>query len=221
MTGRLVVLLLVATLGQARAQIPLYAQRLPDSTVYLRFANALPGPAQVQTAFAGPVALGTDDAGRISPYFVDTSVQAGAVTLRLASAGHRATVGLSVQPGSFTTVLLQPGGASITAVPVLDHPDYNQLRARLAFYNATPDCPGGTLTEASGRAIFTAVPSAGVQARSVAPAAATLTAGCGAGSAPPLSLGTLEAGSLTSVWLMRPAGSLLAFAAHDTIAPPQ
>ena len=42
----------------AQAQILLYAQRLPEGTVYVRLASALPATASVQTDFAGKVRPG-------------------------------------------------------------------------------------------------------------------------------------------------------------------
>ncbi len=215
----LLILLLVAAAGPARAQSPAITKPLPRATAYLRFANALPDPAQVQTGFAGTMALGAGGADRVSPYVTDHGVVAGAVTLRIQSGAQQATVGLTVAPGSFVTVLLQPAGASVAAVSITDHPDHDALRARLSFYNATADCPIGSLVKASGEPVFTEVPPGGVAARPISPEQATVVAGCAAGRAPPLDLGELPAGSLTSVWLMRPAGSLVAFAVHDGMPP--
>ena len=217
---RWLLLLLVAAAGLAKAQSPATARALPKATVHLRFANALPDPARVQTGFAGTIALGAAGADRVSSYVTDPALVAGAIALHIQSRALQATVGLTVAPGGFVTVVLQPAGASVVAVSITDYPQHDPRRARLSFYNATADCPIGSLVQASGEPVFTEVPVDGVAARSISPMQATVVAGCAAGQAPQLELGELPAGSLTSVWLMRPAGSLVAFALHDMIPTP-
>ena len=223
MTSRiwLAALALLGFAGPAQAQILLYAQRLPEGTVYIRLASALPAAASVQTDFAGTVALGDDGAARISPYFVAGSAGGKTVSLQVNAAGKTATATFEPKSGTFITVVLHPKGDAVTASIVTDKPEYNQLKARLTFYNATSDCPAGSLAEQVGRPVFSNVPPDGVQARSINPVAATVTAACGGGKAPPLPLGQLEAGGLYSVWMMHPAGQLTTFVAHDTIAPPR
>ena len=112
-------------------------------------------------------------------------------------------------------------GPGVVASVVVDKPEYNQTKARLSFYNATSDCAGASLSEVAGRAVFVAIPPNSAQARSVNPATATVTAACSSEQAAPLPLGRLEPGGLYTVWLMRPAGTLTSFVAHDTIAPPR
>lgn len=211
----------------ASAQVPLYAQRLPANTVYMRLVNALPGALSIQTEFAGKVDLGTDGGSRISPYFVSTSLGDKTVTLDVQEAGSGNDAGKTAKPtfqpksGSFVTVVLHRDGDKVTASVITDKPEYNMLRARLAFYNATVDCTGGTLNEASGHAIFTAIAPDAVVARGINPVAAKVVAGCASGKAPVLDLGQLDAGGLYTVWMMKPGGTLMSFVAHDTIAPPR
>jgi hypothetical protein len=205
----------------AAAQIPLYAQRLPDSTVYVRFANALPQPASVGTGFAGSVALGAHGADRISPYYVAGEAGGTKVALEVTAGDHTVKASFAAQPGSFMTVVLHPSDGGVRAAAILDHPEYNQLRARLTFYNATPSCVAGALLEGA-QPIFTAIAPDAAAARSVNPvASATVSATCATGRAPPLDLGRLTEGGLYSVWLMQLVGGLVAFMARDTIAPPQ
>ena len=148
------------------------------------------------------------------------------VELQIQAGGKTAKASVQPKSGAFVTIVLQPADGGVAAALISDKPEYNQLRARLSFYNATADCTAGSLTEASGaeasgQAVFAAVaPESGV-ARSINPVTAKLVAGCSAGKAPPLDLGQLEAGGLYTVWMMRPAGELIAFVAHDTIAPPR
>jgi hypothetical protein len=207
--------------GPASAQILLYAQRLPAGTVYMRLVNALPGAASIGTEFAGKVDLGADGEKRVSPYFVSTSLGDKTVTLQVDEGGKPAAATFSPKSGSFVTVVLHRAGDKIVASVITDKPEYNQLRARLAFYNATADCAAGSLAEASGPDIFKGIAPDGVAARGINPVAAKVVAGCSSGKAPALDLGALQAGGLYTVWMMRPAGTLISFVAHDLIAPPR
>jgi hypothetical protein len=207
--------------GAAAAQPLLYAQRLPAGTVYMRLVNALPGAISIGTDFAGKVELGADGAARVSPYFVSTTDGGKTVELQVSEGGKTATADYQPKSGSFVTIVLHRAGDKVTAALIADKPEYNQLRARLAFYNATADCPAGVLTEASGPTIFSNLAPDAVAARGINPVAAKVVAGCAAGKAPTLDLGKLEAGGLYTVWMMRPEGTLQSFVAHDLIAPPR
>jgi hypothetical protein len=208
-------------ISPASAQVLLYAQHLPANTVYMRLVNALPGPASIQTDFAGKVTLGADGPARVSPYFVSTTAGGKTVDLQVDEGGKTVTSTFQPKSGAFITVVLHREGDKIIASIITDKPEYNQLRARLAFYNATRDCPGGVLTQASGPSIFSNIAPDGAAARGINPVAAKVVAGCTAGKTPPLDLGQLDAGGLYTVWMMRPEGNLVAFVARDTIAPPR
>jgi len=217
-------LVIAAVLGfvsPVSAQILLYAQRLPAGTVYMRLVNALPGAASIQTEFAGKVDLGADGAARVSPYFVSTTLGDKLVTLGVDEGGKSAKPSFTPKSGSFVTIVLHRAGDKVTASMITDKPEYNQLRARLAFYNATADCAAGTLAEASGPEIFKGIAPDAVAARGINPVAAKVVAGCATGKAPALDLGQLQAGGLYTVWMMKPEGTLMSFVAHDTIAPPR
>ncbi len=214
-------LLLAAVSGRvADAQPMLYAQRLPEGTVYIRLASALPGPATIGTDFAGKVALGDAEATRISPYFVSVTAGGKTVPLQVEQGGKTVTASIQPKSGTFVTVVLQDKGGAVTAAVITDKPEFNQLKARLTFYNATEDCPNGALTT-GGRSIFTGVAPEGVRAGSVNPVSATVVAACGTERAKPLAMGELDAGGQYSVWMMRLGGALSAFTARDTIAPPR
>ncbi len=204
----------------AHAQPLLYSQHMPEGTVYIRFASALPSPVSVGTNFAGEVALGGDRADRISPYFVAGAAGGTTVALQVSHDGRTASASFRPPSGAFVTVVLHGEGDGVRAAVVRDRPEYNQLKARLSFYNATADCPAGSL-EAGGQALFGGVPPDAGRARSVNPAAATVTASCTAGTTPALALGQLDAGGLYTVWMMRLAGRLTAFMGRDLIAPPR
>ena len=137
-------------------------------------------------------------------------------------AAARSLPAFAPKSGTFVTVVLEKKGDGVAAVLIADKPEYNQLRARLSFYNATPDCAGATLAEGTGRAVFSGLAPGTGQARSINPAAAKVVASCAAGKAAALDLGKLDAGGLYTVWLMQPdGGAPISFMAHDTIAPPR
>ena len=219
--GLIAACVLLGLAAPAEAQILLYAQRLPEGTVYIRLVNALPDAATIQTAFAGKVTLGADGAARISPYYVAGTAGGKTVTLQVTEGGKTAPAKFEPKSGSFITVVLHREGDAVTAAIVTDKPEFNQLRARLSFYNATANCAAGSLAEGAGKPIFSGMAANTGQARSINPVAAKVTASCSTGKAPVLDLGELQAGGLYSVWMMQPAGALTAFVAHDTIAPPQ
>ena len=139
----------------------------------------------------------------------------------MTQAGHVAEAAFQPKSGTFVTVVLHAGGPGVQASVVVDKPEYNQIKARLSFYNATSDCAGASLSEAAGGTVFNEVPPDSAQARSVNPAAATVTAACSSERTTPLPLGQLSPGGLYTIWLMRPAGALTSFVARDTIAPPR
>jgi hypothetical protein len=216
----LIALVLLVSCSPARAQIQLYADHLPAGTVYIRFANALPATAQIETSFGPPVTLGENDAARISPYYVAGMVGGTAITLKVTEPGHVTATSITPKSGEFVTVILHRPAAEVTATMLTDKPEFNQLRAKLTFYNATASCDAGALSQPGGRPIFAAMPPDSTRSRSVNPVTAKLVASCADGAAAPLDAGRLEAGGLYSVWLMRPAGGLISFVSHDTIAPP-
>ena len=152
--ARLLCLALAVAPAAASAQPMLYAQRLPEGTVYVRLANGLAGAASIETGFAGQVSLGGDGGSRISPYFVAGESGGKPATLQVTTDGQTRPARFTPPTGSFVTVVLHPAEDGIQAAVITDKPEYNQLKARLSFYNATPDCGGGALNEASGRPVF-------------------------------------------------------------------
>jgi hypothetical protein len=114
-------------------------------------------------------------------------------------------------------VLARKGG-TLVATRLSDALEFNQTRARLAFYNVIPDCADGSLAlQGSSQAVFTGVAPNTAKARTVNPSAAQVVAACGGKPAPVLDLGLLEAGGQYSVWLMAPAGTPVTLLARDRI----
>lgn len=212
---------LLAGLGgsAAQAQMLLYENRLPDGFAYVRFANTTPDALTVKPdGFADTVALGTDGGARVSPYYTVEKVAGRTLALDLTAKGVSGHAAFQIKPGAFHTVLLGPGGK---AQVVTDEAEINQSRARLAFYNAEPDCgAAGLQLEPSGTSVFSAVAAGSMKGRSVNPIAkAHVKAGCGMGRTVPLDLGELSAGGQYSIWLMAPAGAPVAFMSENAIAP--
>lgn len=201
----------------AAAQIALYEGRLPDGFAFVRFANTTPEAIELAPAFTDPVKLGTEGAARISPYRVVEGAAGKTLTAMTKDGGH---IDLQLAAAKFHTFLVTASGAKLAGTLVTDVTEYNQLRAKLSFYNAAPGCPTASLLlEPAGQAVFKGVEAVTMRTRSINPAAeARVHATCGTGLVPTLDLGELHAGALYSVWLMAPGGTPFTFLAQDFIA---
>ncbi|MDQ1079178.1 ABC transporter permease [Pseudoroseomonas cervicalis] len=205
--------------GAATAQPMLYEQRLPDGFAFVRFANTLAGPVSVKPDFDDALNLRDEGAARVTDYRVAEDVANRPVRLTVTEGGRSTELRVTIEGGGYNTILLQRQGDAVQAVVVKDQTDYNQVRARLSFYNAVPGCAEGSLALApSGQSVFSKVEPSSMTARSINPVSATVTAGCGGRQAAALELGRLEAGGQYSVWLVAPAGELTSFLVRDRIA---
>ena len=217
-------LLLLAALAPlpAVAQIMLYENRLPDGYAYVRFANTLADALVVKPqGFADTLNLGTDGAARVSFYHIVEGVAGKTLVVDLAAGGISGVAKFELKPGAFHTVLIGKEGAALAARVVPDQAEINQTRARLAFYNAVPDCPAaGLQLDPGGQSVFSGVGPNSMRGRSVNPAANPhVRASCGTTRIAPLDLGSLDAGGQYSVWMMAPAGAPVSFMSKNTIAP--
>ena len=206
--------LAVSLAGPACAQVALYGAQPPHGSAYVRFANATGAALDVRPGFSSNVKLGSGDTDRVSPYSVVEKVAGKSFPVDLRQ-GEPAS--LSFAPDSFNTVLLRDaGGGHVSATVVSDGTEFNQARARLSFYNATPDCQAGMLALASaGTAVFGDVPPAQVRTRSVNPVQALVTASCSGERAADVMLDHMDAGGSYSVWLMLPGGKPVSFITKD------
>ena len=194
----------------AMAQQFLYDPEPPAGSAFLRFVNA--GPAALTLRPDFDVARTMTPEARVSPYVVVERVAGRALAVD--------GTAITLAPGSFNTLIATPAGLRL----VVDQAEFNQLRARLAFYNATADCADATLVLApGGQAVFQGLAPGEGRSRAVNPAAARLRASCAAGEAagtaavaPEFALEGLVAGGMYSIWLMRPAGPPLGFMTRDT-----
>lgn len=141
-------------------------------------------------------------------------------TLTISSGGRQQVVPLALPPDKQVTVLLVAEGALLRARAVVDEVEFNQTRARLRFYNATPDCAAAGLAVANGGPrVFSDVAPGEARMRAVNPVTAEVQAGCATGQAPAFALRNLEIGAGYSLWLMAPAGTLAAFVTADGNKP--
>ncbi len=202
----------------AAAQVMLYENSLPPGFAYVRFASTLPAAVELHPSFGDTLKLGADGATRVSPYQVVENV---ATRTLLAGIGGE-TIAFVLKPASYNTVILTRDTAGALQQHVLsDQTIPNQTRARLAFYNATPDCTAaGLALEPKNQPVFANVPPGSMGARTVNPvASAKVHASCGGVALPGLDLGELGAGGQYTVWVMAPSGKPMAFLARDTITP--
>ena len=206
--------LLAALSVPAAAQVALYGAQPPHGSAYVRFANATGAALDVRPGFLSSVKLGSGDADRVSPYSVVEKVAGKTFPVDIRQ-GEQAS--LDFAPDSFNTVLLRDaGGGHVSATVVSDGTEFNQARARLSFYNATPDCQAGMLALApAGTAVFSDVPPAQVRTRSVNPVQALITASCTGQRAADVMLDHMDAGGSYSVWLMLPGGKAASFITKD------
>lgn len=205
--------------GRARAQTSLYPDRLPDGYAYIRFVNTSSEPVTVKpVGFGEAVSLGTEGAARVSAYRVVENVAGRKMEVDMTSGGRDGRGAFTVEPGSFDTVLVEPG---LDLATVKDEAEISQTRARLAFYNAAPGCvAAGLQLDPGGRTVFAGVAPASMRGRAVSPTAkARLRATCPSGQAVSLDLGELNAGGQYSMWLMEPAGRRISFMSVNAIAP--
>lgn len=218
-------LLSVILVGSAAAQQVLYDPLPPRGSAYVRFINGLPEAVTLRPDYAPPATLGTAQADRVGAYTVVPNVEGRTLTIPFLAGTRRAEATLRLEPGSFTTVMLMPSGATAAAnapqaVAVTDETAFNQVRAKLAFYNAAPACAAARLeVEPAGPAVFQDVAPGTVRMRAVNPVAVSVGAGCAGSAAPPFPLEGLEAGGRYSIVLMAPEGSPLAFLARDRTIP--
>lgn len=215
----LTAVLLAAAPAAAWAQSQVYDPVPPRGSAYLRLVNGLGGEVQARPDFLPAQRLGTAPEQRVMAYTAVENVAGRALRLEFQEGQLRGSATLRVEPGSFNTVLLHRTAEGIAATAVVDTADFNQTRARLAFYNALPDCPAATLALLpAGSPIFEGVPALGTRARSVNPVTAQVRAACGDRAAAPIALQGLEAGGMYSIWLMGAGSDVSGFITRDTTA---
>ena len=212
-------LLAPALSGTAFAQAALYGAQPPRGSAQLRFANALPQAATIRVEGLAAQTLGTQQAQRVGGYAVVTAVAERAVNVTIEAGGQMARQTLRLPPDGWATVMLrQKPDKSIELVLWKDETSFNQLRARLTFYNTMANCAPASLGLAGGGAVVIADVAPGAAGvRSVNPAKAVVEARCPGQPPAPVALEGLEAGGTYSIWLMPDAQNRpMAFIAKDS-----
>ena len=187
--------------GRAWAQALLYDPLPPPGSAYLRVVNARSAPVLVQAASLPAETLRTNPAERVGAYRVVENVAGRTLSIGYTVDRTKAETRIEIAPGAFVTVMILPDGHASSAV---DETQFNQVRAKIGFYNATADCADGRLAIDPGEpAVFEGVAPGASRMRAVNPVTTQVKAGCAGTSAPPFLLSGLEQGGRYSVWLMR------------------
>ncbi len=145
--------------SSAGAQPMLYAQRLPEGTVYIRLASALPDAATVATDFAGKVELGKRMPAGSRP----TSSRA-ARAARPCDAGDRRAARPRPPRSSRNPARSSPWSCTRRATGVRP-PSSPTSRSTTSSRRGSPsttrpdDCAAGSLAEQGGRPVFASVPA--------------------------------------------------------------
>jgi hypothetical protein len=206
--------------GPAMGQEALYGAQPPPGSAFVRFVNTTGAPVDVRPAFLASSSLGVASTARVSAYAVVEKVAGRTLSLEVREAGQSAKATLSVAADSFNTVLVEDDGGKLATVLIKDGAEFNQARARLSFYNATPACAAAALALVpAGTAVFSDVAPGAVKTRSVNPVKAMVRATCTGQAAEDVMLENMEAGGSYSVWLMAPGGKATTFITRDTTLP--
>ena len=205
--------------GPAAAQTFLYEPSPPVGSAFVRFVNAAPFDVVVTPGFGPVETLRAAADGRVGAYRVAEDVAGRRLAFDVTQGGQVVHATIEAAAGSFVTVLIEPQGASVQAVAVIDQTEFNQLRARLNFVNASACASASLALMPAGQKVFDGVARNTGRSRSVNPVAGRLQAGCSEGAAPEFALSGLEAGGQYSIWLMGAADRLEAFVSRDVTAP--
>lgn len=168
----------------------------------------------------GPNPLGTEPARRVSAYAVQQNVADAPISLAFSAGAARGEATLRLEPGSFNTLIVTADGAMLRASAGVDQAQFNQVRARLSFYNAMAGCgAAGLALEPDGQAVFNDVAAGTGRMRAVNPVTAQVRVTCGAARSAPFPLSGMEAGGKYSVWLIAPRGQPVGFVTRDATTP--
>jgi hypothetical protein len=210
----------VAMAGGVHAQEALYGKQPPRGSAFVRFVNATPGAAVVTTDFQDELHLGAATGDRVGPYTVVERAAARSLTITAKEGGHEGHLTYKAAADGYVTILLQQAASgAVTFVPITDQAEFNQTRARLAFYNAAAGCASaGVGLDPNGPAVFQDVASGATRSRTVNPVQATIRANCAGQPGPTLALSGMDLGASYSIWLMQPGAAAILFMAPDVQA---
>jgi hypothetical protein len=206
--------------GAALAQEALYGKQPPRGSAFVRLVNATPAAAAITTDFQGEVHLGTAAADRVAPYTVVEKAADHPLTITVKEGGHEGHLTYKAPADGYVTIVVDQDPAGlVTLTPIVDQAEFNQTRARLAFYNAAPACASATLAvDPGGPAVFDGVAPATTKSRTVNPVQATVRANCAGKPGPTLALGGMQLGASYSIWLIQPGSEAVLFLTPDVSA---
>jgi hypothetical protein len=216
----IVAFLIMSSVAALHAQEALYGKQPPRGSAFVRLVNATPAAAVVATDFQAETHLGATGADRVAPYAVVERAAERSLTFTAKEGGHEGHFTYKAAADGYVTIVMEQSPAgSITFTPIVDQAEFNQTRARLAFYNAAPGCASATLgLDPSGPAVFQDVASGATKSRTVNPVQATVRASCAGQPGPTLALGGMDLGASYSIWLMQPDGKPILFMTPDVSA---
>ena len=207
--------LVLAISNGAAAQEALYGKQPPHGSAFVRFVSTLPQSVVIHKE-GREVPLGTATADRVAPY----EVIENAASRKLAISVGPSRFTYQPQPDSYATlVLAKDSSGAITMTPIVDKAEFNQTRARIAFYNLVPDCKAATLAlDPGGQAVFSDVTFGDTKSRAVNPVQAAVRAACPSGASTTMTLGGMEIGSSYSIWFAEPGSEPILLLTRDTSA---
>lgn len=188
-----------------KAQETLYGKQPPPGSAFVRFVNATPNPIAVDASFHLELQLGATEPSRVAPYTVVEKAGTHPFTVNAKGQGHETRIDYKAAPGSYVTLAVgQDSKGALSITPIVDHAEFNQARARLAFYNIAPSCTSAALTlDPTGPVVFQDVATGTTKSRTINPVQAMVQASCADKPGPSLMLSGVEAGSSYSIWLIQ------------------
>jgi hypothetical protein len=216
----LAIALAAGAVAPAHAQDALYGKQPPHGSAFVRLVNALPAAVTITTDFQAEAHLGTSPTDRVAPYTVVERAAERTLTITAKQGARTGRLNYKAPADGYVTLAVEadPGG-NITIMPIVDQAEFNQTRARLAFYNLAPGCASATLgLDPSGPAVFQGLPNGSTKSRTVNPVQATVRATCSASAGPTLALAGMELGASYSIWLMQPGADMTLFLTPDVSA---
>jgi hypothetical protein len=211
----------VAGASTLHAQETLYGKQPPPGSAYVRFANALDSGVTVKTNYQPDTHLGMSPANRVGAFSIIENAKDRPLDITVQDGHGASELHYAATAEAFVTFVFQRSDSgTITISPISERVDFNQMRARIAFYNAVPGCAAAALTiRPSGPEMFQGVVNATVQSRTVKPVKASVQTLCAGHEGPSLDLDGLETGASYSLWLTSLSQNDGFFLTRDAVTP--
>lgn len=189
------VLLSSAASAQQPAIAQLYPAAPPPGSAFVRVVNPQGFPARISMA-------GVEEKQPISvPANIATHYRIVNPSRPLQILVNARPVPITIQPDSFTTLVLRQTGGDYSLVALNDITrGHNALKADLRFYNLVPGCLATVMAEQALK-VFDDVPENETRRRAINPVAVPLNGLCGKTSSLPWTLPPLQPGARYSLFL--------------------